>query len=461
MSAGDFLKTTKGKVITIGGVAVVAVGIAAAVLMQGDGYRSIAVQEVAGNVAVVGEKNNGQAYVGEHLYSGDDVTVGDASELTMCMDNDKYVYADANTHFSLQASAANEDSEIKITLDAGSELNELQSKLGANDTYEVDTPNSTMSVRGTKFRVTVYKGKDGRYYTLVEVTEGEVLVRLKTVDGKYNGEEKVLVAGQSALIRGDAEISEFVTAERLDDSDIESGSSEDEAVLMLAYNALPKDGMERLIALIDDAKLEETEEAAASDESVTETTEEPESEEASSEETSEEATETETEATGNNAVKATDNAPHVHKAGGWTISIPPTCEAEGLMEQKCSCGKVMNAQIIPATGHVAGNWITLGYPGCEYDGAKEQVCANCGKVLTVETISSTGHDWGGWSTDSEATCTSGGSSHRSCNECGATETSSTGALGHDWYDTGTVVYVMQQPYHVWQCRRCGVTDNRP
>lgn len=460
MSAGDFLKTTKGKVITIGGTAVVAVGIAAAVLMQGDGYRSIAVQEVAGNVAVVGEKNNGQAYVGEHLYSGDDVTVGDASELTMCMDNDKYVYADANTHFSLQASAANEDSKIKITLDAGSELNELQSKLGANDTYEVDTPNSTMSVRGTKFRVTVYKGKDGRYYTLVEVTEGEVLVRLKTVDGKYTGEEKVLVAGQSALIRGDAEISEFVTAERLDDSDIESGSSDD-AVLMLAYNALPKDGMERLIALIEDSKLEEFEEAEAIEtESVEEVnTEEP--SEAESEETSEEEPEDANAEQNANANAANANKPHQHMAGAWTISIPATCEAQGLMEQKCvGCGKVMNAQLIPATGHVAGNWITLGYPGCEYDGAKEQVCAVCGKVLTVETISSTGHDWGGWSTDSEATCTSGGSSHRSCNECGATETSSTGALGHDWYATGNMNQGQPTTYE-YRCSRCGATEWRP
>ena len=41
MGAGEFLKTAKGKVISIGGVSVVAVGIAAAVLMQGEGYRSI------------------------------------------------------------------------------------------------------------------------------------------------------------------------------------------------------------------------------------------------------------------------------------------------------------------------------------------------------------------------------------------------------------------------------------
>ncbi len=255
MSAGSFFGTTTGKLITVGGVAVVAIGIAAAVLMQGDGYRSIAVQEVAGNVAVVGEKNNGQAYVGEHLYSGDDVTVGDASELTMCMDNDKYVYADANTHFSLQASAANEDSKIKIYLDAGSELNDLQTSLAAGESYEVDTPNSTMSVRGTKFRVTVYKGKDGNIYTLTEVTSGQVLVRLKTTTGEYNGIEKIFTPGQSALIRGNSNLSEFVTSEMLNDADL-SGDSGDIEVLMLAYDALPEGGLDRLIALLENGNVD-------------------------------------------------------------------------------------------------------------------------------------------------------------------------------------------------------------
>ena len=259
MSAGDFLKTTKGKVITIGGVAVVAIGILAAVLLQGNGYRSISVEQVEGSVNIAGQKNNGQAYVGEHLYSGDDVTVMDQASLTMCMDNDKYVYADANTHFSLEASGAKEDSRIKINLDAGSELNELQSKLGPNDTYEVDTPNSTMSVRGTKFRVTVFETSYGVVYTLIEVENGEVLVRVKMLDGTYTGEEKLLTAGQSALIRSDSERSEFVVGTRLDGSEVDQNGSDDTGMLMLTYDALPKDGMARLIELIMDIETEGTE----------------------------------------------------------------------------------------------------------------------------------------------------------------------------------------------------------
>ena len=294
MNVGALLKTIKGKILAGAGGTVVAVGIGVAVLLQGGGYRSIAVEQVAGTVNVVGEMNNGQAYKGEHLYSGDDVTVMDASELVMCMDNDKYVYADANTHFKLEASDKSEDSRIKIYLDAGSELNELQSKLEAGETYEVDTPNSTMSVRGTSFRVTVYKASDGLIYTLTEITTGEVLVRLKTTDGSYNGVEKLFTPGQSALIRGNSEFSEFVSSGLLDANDIENTGDDD--ALELAYGSLPEDGMERLIALLEGGNLIESDEEPETKEEVKDTKkeevkkEEPEKKEEVEEDSTEEET---------------------------------------------------------------------------------------------------------------------------------------------------------------------------
>ena len=202
MKIGDFLKTTKGKVVTLAsGAGVIAVGIAVAVLMQGSGYRSIAVNGFEGTVSVAGNKNNGNVYVGQNLYSGDDVTVASESSLTMCMDGDKYVYADADTHFSLEASSPKEDSRIKINLAEGSELNELKNKLANGESYVVDTPNSTMSVRGTTFRVTVYKGEDGLWYTLLEVINGTVEVALKTEDGTYNGVVEKFGEGQAAMVR--------------------------------------------------------------------------------------------------------------------------------------------------------------------------------------------------------------------------------------------------------------------
>ena len=91
-----------------------------------------------------------------------------------------------------------------------------------------------MSVRGTTFRVTVYK--DGEeLYTLLEVTKGEVLAQLKNPDGTYNGEEQSFTEGQSALIRG---FSEFIVGE------------ENEKVLRLNYDILPQEVKERVMTLI-------------------------------------------------------------------------------------------------------------------------------------------------------------------------------------------------------------------
>lgn len=207
-----FSASTKGKVCLIAVIILIVVGSVLAVALNKNDYRSISVEETKGEVTVVGNKSNGNAYVGQHLYSGDDVTVGGSSELTMCMDTDKYMYADENTHFMLQVSAKRKDSKIKIFMDEGSTLHKLGSKLGENDTYEVDTPNSTMSVRGTTFKVTVYKEAND-IYTLTEVTDGTVNVKLKKADGTYSGEEKDVVAGESVLIKSTDNDSEFVTEE--------------------------------------------------------------------------------------------------------------------------------------------------------------------------------------------------------------------------------------------------------
>ena len=265
----EFVGTVKGKIV-IAAVAVVVIAavIIALLLSHKDSYRTIAVEKLTGDVAVAGEKNNGPAYVGQRFYSGDDVTVAKESDLTMCMDQDKYVYADAETHFVLQASAASEDSKISIYLDEGSTLHELKSKLKENESYEVDTPSSTMSVRGTTFRVSVFKGSDNMVYTLTEVNDGEVVVRLKSTDGNYNGVEKSFTPGQSALIRANDQISEFVTSDMISPDGLLSSDSGDPEVLVLSYDDMSDNGVKRIEALIAgvDKKTEEDAEAAKAEE---------------------------------------------------------------------------------------------------------------------------------------------------------------------------------------------------
>ena len=448
MKIGDFLKTTKGKVVTLAsGAGVIAVGIAIAVLMQGSGYRSIAVNGFEGTVSVAGNKNNGNVYVGQNLYSGDDVTVASESSLTMCMDGDKYVYADADTHFSLEASSPKEDSRIKINLAEGSELNELKNKLADGESYVVDTPNSTMSVRGTTFRVTVYKGEDGLWYTLLEVINGTVEVALKTEDGTYNGVVEKFGEGQAAMVRGNSDFSEFIVGE------------ENEVVLIFDYKMLPEGAVSRVVEIltylednvivgdVEAQHMAEDEEASGTN-AVTETEGDTAAEvEAEAESEAVEETEEETEAGEGAATTAANAEAHVHTPGEWMIVISPSCGSQGARQQFCTeCNALLASEFLPATGnHTRGHWVTIGYGACNYEGAEQEECPNCGAVFGTRSTGYGEHTY------------SGGS----CVVCGQAdpdyETVSTSTeCSHVWkYQfLETEDYV---PYHIGTCTKCGET----
>ena len=496
MKFKEFLSTKKGKIITgatVGGV--VAIGIALAVFLQGNGYRSISVEEVTGTVNVVGEKNNGQAYKGQRLYSGDDVSVMEESELTMCMDNEKYVYADENTHFRLEASSAKESSRIKIIMDKGSELNVLNAKLDINESYEVDTPNSTMSVRGTTFRVTVYMGNDGLVYTLLEVSEGRVLCRLKTRTGEYNGVEKEFGPGESALIRGNDEFSEFVVGEK------------GEEVRILDYDHLPKENVPRLIALLRKSGIEITD-PEYPDEGVTEDggadkdaakptpTPTPQSDESlkgGSSVTATPTTEVEgiskadakaTVAAANKltpAAKATPTvaptptptptpkptpvpmptpepttapAPTTHTHSySWSTTTEATCARDGVETGVCSCGDT-KTRSIPATGaHKAGGWEVETAASCSSEGTEVQKCSECGTVMNTRSIAKTEHTWE--NEISNPDCTNDGYDRRVCTVCGLVEGQKPiPKLGHNWeVDKSVATHVS------YVCSRCGETSD--
>lgn len=453
MKIGDFLKTTKGKVVTLAsGAGVIAVGIAIAVLMQGSGYRSIAVNGFEGTVSVAGNKNNGNVYVGQNLYSGDDVTVASESSLTMCMDGDKYVYADADTHFSLEASSPKDDSRIKINLAEGSELNELKNKLADGESYVVDTPNSTMSVRGTTFRVTVYKGEDGLWYTLLEVINGTVEVALKTEDGTYNGVVEKFGEGQAAMIRGNSDFSEFIVGE------------ENEVVLIFDYKMLPEGAVSRVVEIltylednvivgdVEAQHMAEDEEASATDAATEADSEVNEKAEAEPETTEEEA-EDDALAGENAATNEAKPEAHVHTPGEWMIVISPSCGSQGARQQFCTeCNALLASEFLPATGnHIRGHWVTIGYGACNYEGAEQEECPNCGAVFDTRSTGYGEHTY------------SGGS----CVVCGQKDPSyspvvQTAGCSHVWSSyTQTVNPDNGEFSHSRTCTLCGQSESGP
>ena len=456
MKIGDFLKTTKGKVVTLAsGAGVIAVGIAIAVLMQVSVYRSIAVNGFEGTVSVAGNKNNGNVYVGQNLYSGDDVTVASESSLTMCMDGDKYVYADADTHFSLEASSPKDDSRIKINLAEGSELNELKNKLADGESYVVDTPNSTMSVRGTTFRVTVYKGEDGLWYTLLEVIDGTVEVALKTEDGTYNGVVEKFGEGQAAMIRGNSDFSEFIVGE------------ENEVVLIFDYKMLPEGAVSRVVEIltylednvivgdVEAQHMAEDEEASATD-AATEADSEVNEKAEAEPETAEEEAEDDALAGENAATNEAKPEAHVHTPGEWMIVISPSCGSQGARQQFCTeCNALLASEFLPATGnHIRGHWVTIGYGACNYEGAEQEECPNCGAVFGTRSTGYGEHTYSGGS------CVVCGQKDPSYSPATTQTVSGGTAHVHSW-GRYTQQQTNQGYEHTRVCSTCGASESGP
>ncbi len=438
MKAAALLATVKGKIIAAAVAVTVVGGATAGVIVANNmGYRTIAVEEVSGTVVAKSETRDGQIMEGEQLYGGDYVQVATKSGLTMCTDNTKYLYADEDTSFKLEAGDRKDKGDIRILMDAGSTLHKIEKKLGKGENYQVDTPNSTMSVRGTTFRVTVYKGKDGLSYTLTEVTDGEVVVALKTEDGTYTGVEESFGPGESALMRGNDVFSEFVPGNSAGDT------------WVLDYNKLPEDSVDRLIALLKNSEHDHV----AGEWIVT--------------------LEPACETTGTRVkqclicdkIMETEVLEALgHKLGDWEVTLEPACETKGEKAIKCTvCGSVLETEEIKATGHADAEWVVVEEPGCETQGKRAKACPICGKEFKTEKIKATGHKYGDWIETTAPTCTAKGERKQVCSVCGKENVQSVAANGHNWEElsreTPTCDPDEPEAYSHQKCRTCGATQD--
>lgn len=183
--------------------AVVAVAVGCVVLLGGkdEAYRSIMVYQVNGS-ATITRANVGDmaAYENLMLRSGDSVAVASESTMRLKLDDDKYLLAEQGTKMDIIAEGDDENGRTCIDLKEGSVTSEIQNKLGPNASYEVNTPNSIMAVRGTIFRVEVALGADGKPETKLTVFQGIVSSRAVLPDGTVLDEEVLVEAGEELII---------------------------------------------------------------------------------------------------------------------------------------------------------------------------------------------------------------------------------------------------------------------
>lgn len=229
----------KKKTVIIVSAVILAIVLALVIFLltlKKDDYRILKVFEVEGQANVAREgKGDISPYTNMVLESGDKVSL-DSGKLTIQADEDKYIFFDEKTEILLKASGSSQNSKTNIEILSGSITNDIKNKLSDDSTYEINTPNSTMSVRGTVFYVTTYE-IDGVKYTRVCVFEGKVATRLVYKDGTVAETEVGVEKGKEVTIYEDGTTTDYVS----DPKDID-------------YDTLPDNVLELLIDINDEGK---------------------------------------------------------------------------------------------------------------------------------------------------------------------------------------------------------------
>lgn len=145
-----------------------------------EAYRVIKVLAAKGHSYVSREEiGELESYEGMALQSGDTVRVDGNSTMTLIVDEDKVCYVEENTQFKLVAEGTSVSSKTLVELDYGTMTWDVQNKLSSDSSFEIQTPNSTMAIRGTVPLVSVVKDPNNAYpvRTKFTILEGEVDIK--------------------------------------------------------------------------------------------------------------------------------------------------------------------------------------------------------------------------------------------------------------------------------------------
>lgn len=163
------------------------------ILVLSGGHRVIKVNNATGDVSLERNSKAQEMTVGMNLQSKDVITTGLDGIVELLLDADKIVLAQPDTCFSVLATGNENRGKLKIKLEYGSTLMRIENKLPEGATFEVETPNAVLSVRGTMF-TTNYNRQDD--VTVIITSEGVVEV---TADDDV----QQVPAGKMAVIKDD------------------------------------------------------------------------------------------------------------------------------------------------------------------------------------------------------------------------------------------------------------------
>lgn len=144
--------------------------------------RVIKVYELDGEAIALREgKSEIKISVGMNLVSGDVISLKSGT-MTLKIDDDKYIYVVAGTEFELVASGNKANNKTVINQKSGQIMTEIDKPLSTDSTYEINTPNSSMAVRGTVFASSIDTDAKGDTHTTLATLHGQVAIKTEGSD---------------------------------------------------------------------------------------------------------------------------------------------------------------------------------------------------------------------------------------------------------------------------------------
>lgn len=194
-----------------------------------------------------------------------------------------------------------------------------------------------------------------------------------------------------------------------------------------------------------------------------------------------------------------------HTVEEYTVTVEPTCTAEGSQEGVCVvCGQTIT-QTIPATGHSYTEdnlietidnteedghihriyecqncheqidetehieWVEGFYTAnvisearCVIDGLERDTCDICSQTRNVTIPANGQHEWYVTST-TDPTCTAVGKIYYACKNCTLTKSEDIPALGHDYViveENSKAATCTEAGYDYYKCTRCSATKQQ-
>ncbi len=380
-----------------------------------EGYRTIIVTEVSGDVSVVKDNIEYEAYTGMHLREGYVVVTSANSYVRMVLDEDKYVKIEAGSRAIFETLGRVGSGKTVIKMERGAITTEVVTPLTDDEEFIVNTPNALLAVRGTYFRVDLSTTENGEKNTDVYTYGGCVASRRIMPSGEIVEEDVKVDAGYKVKVNMDEVDTVYVVDEAvvtpvkiydIPDEDLVDMyfASENGHRMFMDTETIKKDIEERDIDIDEYTPVYDVaKDVIESDKEGVDNKVNPEN---APDDKNQPDTDDDLE---DYYTGAPSDGKHVHNK--QITVVEATCTEAGYIQTDCTrCQLVISKKEIPAKGHIESVPVVKVQATCTETGLNTVACEVCQEVLSESVIAAKGHK--------EKVETANGKITVSCENCG-------------------------------------------